>query len=287
MTVTYWGVRGSYPSPGAHTLRYGGHTTCVSVETDEAVLVLDVGTGAEALGAAILAAPAKPILVLFTHAHVDHLLGLPFFAPLYARDRTVHLFDLDLDGHAWSPLSIFGTRLVSPALTDLSCAPRRVAPADAGSVLRAHGFEVHRLRVNHPGGAYAYRIAHGGSSLVFAPDSELDPPRPSTPAHEIAAFCDGADVLIHDAQYVDADLPFKHGWGHSLVHQACALADAAGVGRLVLFHHDPHRSDDAIDALQAESRLALGRRGIACDAAFQGGTLVLGPAASAPVLRAA
>jgi len=274
MKITLWGVRGSYPAPGAHTLRYGGATSCVSVETPEAVLVLDGGTGIIALGdRLLLTADPRPIFVLLTHAHLDHVFGLPFFAPLYDEGREVTFFNLHLGDAEWTPLSLFDGRYVPTRPATLRARLRVVTPSDTIAVLREAGLDLAVLPVNHPGGAYAYRITHGGHSLVYAPDSEISPPIPFVSPAALAAFCRGTDVLIHDAQYTDADLPLKRGWGHSRVSEACALAEASGAAHLVLFHHDPYRTDEAVDALQAEARAALRPSGIRCDAACEGWTM--------------
>jgi phosphoribosyl 1,2-cyclic phosphodiesterase len=271
MKITLWGVRGSFPSPGRHTLRYGGSTSCVSVETPEAVLVLDAGTGIIGLGDHLVqAADTRPLYVLLTHAHLDHVFGLPFFAPLYEEGREVVFFNLMLGEAEWTPLGLFDGRYVPTRPATLRARLRVVTPGDTASVLGEAGLAVTSQPVNHPGGAYAYRVEHGGHALVYAPDSEIDPPEPLVSPFELAAFCAGTDVLIHDAQYTDADLPQKRGWGHSRVSEACALAEAAGAGQLVLFHHDPARTDDALDALQAEARAALRPSGIRCDAACEG-----------------
>ncbi len=273
MKITLWGVRGSYPAPGPHTLRYGGSTSCVAVETPEAVLVLDGGTGIIGLGDHLMrTGDARPLYVLLTHAHLDHVFGLPFFTPLYEEGRDVTFFNLLLGEAEWTPLSLFDGRYVPTRPASLRARLHVVTPADTAAVLRAAGFDLAVQPVNHPGGAYAYRITQGGTSLVYAPDSEIDPPAPLISPAELAAFCHGADVLIHDAQYIPADMPLKRGWGHSRVDEACALAEAARVGHLLLFHHDPDRTDDALDALQAEARAGLRASGVGCDAAREGWT---------------
>jgi ribonuclease BN (tRNA processing enzyme) len=130
--------------------------------------------------------------------------------------------------------------------------------------------EVEALPVNHPGGAYGYRVTDAGRRFVFIPDNEIEAADPTTPYEEIVAFCRGADVLCHDAQYLDDDMPAKHGWGHSCLRNTCRLAIDAGVRHLVFFHHDPDRTDDQLDAMQASARRFLEPYGIACTAAYEG-----------------
>jgi ribonuclease BN (tRNA processing enzyme) len=142
--------------------------------------------------------------------------------------------------------------------------------------LRDHGFCVSQIATNHPGGGAGYRIEHAGRAVVYLTDNELEPPeKPTTTVDEFAQFCQDADLLIHDAQYVEGDMPHKHGWGHSLVSQVCALAIAAQVKHLVLFHHDPDRSDDEIDGIQELARTHLQTQPLQCTAAYEGLTICL------------
>jgi ribonuclease BN (tRNA processing enzyme) len=134
------------------------------------------------------------------------------------------------------------------------------------------------MATNHPGGGAGYRLEHAGRSIVYLTDNELEPPYEKAMTYdEFAQFCWQADVLIHDAQYLEEDMPHKHGWGHSLVSQACALAVMAEVKHLVLFHHDPERSDAALDAIQAAARCWLHTQAphMRCTAAYEGLTIAL------------
>ncbi|MFO8099500.1 MAG: MBL fold metallo-hydrolase [Salinibacter sp.] len=271
MQIRFSGVRGSMPAPGPDTIRYGGNTSCVGVEFDTRVLILDAGTGIRALGDT-LAGGEKDLYVLFTHLHDDHIQGLPFFAPLYEEGRTVHLLQYHPpDGGApWSPLELFDGRHFPLRPDDLPAHCHTVEHAPL-AFLRRQGIDISRLVANHPGGAYGYRIQHEGQAFVYLPDNELVPPGEGRCSiEEVTAFCEGADVLCHDAQYRREDLSAKWGWGHSMVSQACALARRAGVGALVLFHHDPRRTDEALDALQARARELLRDSAISCGAAWEG-----------------
>ena len=175
MRVTFWGVRGSTPAPGAAFARYGGHTTCVSVVVGDRVLVLDAGTGIRPLGRSLVGLDEE-LFVLLTHLHADHVIGFPFFAPLYEEDRLVHLLDhREEDEGSWSPLALFDGVHYPLHPGDLPCAVRRVG-GDPVAYLAEHGIELARQEVNHPGGAFGYRVTHEGRSFVFIPDNELDPP---------------------------------------------------------------------------------------------------------------
>jgi ribonuclease BN (tRNA processing enzyme) len=138
--------------------------------------------------------------------------------------------------------------------------------------LREHGFCISQIATNHPGSSSGYRIEKQGRSVVYLTDNELKPPYATTPFDAFVQFCQHADVLIHDAQYLESDMPHKHGWGHSLVSQVRELAAAAGVKRLVLFHHDPERTDDELDLIQEETHAWLQQRdpSMWCTAAFEG-----------------
>ena len=276
MTVRFWGVRGSIPSPGPTTMRYGGNTSCVSVKmSDDNILVLDAGTGIRALGKA-LEGSTEAIFVLLTHAHWDHMQGFPFFYPLYQPERTVYLFPPPIGRALWCS-----------ALEQMDGAHFPVTPDDLPSrtacitknvmgFLRQHGFHITSLATNHPGGGAGYRIEHDGRSVVYLTDNELYPPyEKATEFEEFVDFCQGTDILIHDAQYLDSDMPHKHGWGHSLVHQVCALATAAHVSHLVLYHHDPDRTDDEVDAIQEMARywLYASAPHTQCTAAYEGLTM--------------
>jgi phosphoribosyl 1,2-cyclic phosphodiesterase len=269
MIVRFWGVRGSVPTPGAHTLRYGGETSCLSVEAGGGVLVLDAGSGIRALGAALLGAPVHIALVP-THAHFDHTMGFPFFKPLYEPDRPIELVDCHAADRAWSLLELLDNVQIPLTPARLDAAINRRPPGDFG-FLRDHGMNVRTVPLNHPGGATGFRIEHGGATLVHLTDNELDAPRSEvTTFAQFVAFCRGADLLVHDAQYVAGDMPAKWGWGHSSVERVCDLAAEAGVGRVVLFHHDPARSDAELDRVEAAANERLAARGAHCLAAREG-----------------
>jgi phosphoribosyl 1,2-cyclic phosphodiesterase len=241
----------------------------VSIEIGEKILIIDAGTGIRQLGSA-LRDVSKEIYVLLTHVHSDHVEGFPFFGPLYEEERTLHLVDYRLGDAAWS-LTDRLDGFHFPLRPDDVPATLHCVEEDEMAFLNDAGFPIRRCRVNHPGGAYGYRIEHDGQVLVHIPDNELSPPEgDQVPFREMVAFCEGADVLSHDAQYVTEDMPHKWGWGHSVLGDTCRLAQAAEVGHLVLFHHDPNRTDTALDRMQQQARLRLDDHGIACTAAYEG-----------------
>jgi phosphoribosyl 1,2-cyclic phosphodiesterase len=255
MVITFYGVRGSIPSPGETTVKYGGNTSCVHVELDNGhSLILDAGTGIRKLGK-LIEKDESTVNILLSHGHWDHIQGFPFFAPLYKQDRQIRvytspagehnklcsLFD-QIDG-ANFPVHVNDLPSQSECIMD-----------NIESMLADKDIDVRRAAINHPGGGCAYRIEEDGTSCAYITDNELEPPgKVATTYDEWVAFCRDVDVLIHDAQYLPNDLPHKHGWGHSLVSQVRQLAVDAEVGCLVMFHHDPDRSDAEIDFIQQEN----------------------------------
>ncbi|HXK21545.1 MAG TPA: MBL fold metallo-hydrolase [Myxococcota bacterium] len=252
MKVTIWGSRGSLPTPGPETTRYGGNTSCVEVRgRDGSVVVLDAGTGIRRLGAA-LGPELRRVDVLLTHLHLDHIEGLGFFAPLLRRGVEVHIW-----GPASTTLDLRArlTRYLSPPifpvrLRDLPC---RLELHDVVGVerFRIGELELRAALVCHPGPTVGFRISEGDASLVYLSDHEpalgsIDFPRDPewTSGLELAA---GADLLIHDAQYSDAEYADRIGWGHSSLHDALAFATAARAARVVPFHYDPVHSDAELD----------------------------------------
>jgi phosphoribosyl 1,2-cyclic phosphodiesterase len=280
MEIRVWGCRGSVAAPGADTVKYGGNTSCVEVRlTSGHALVLDAGTGMRPLGVSMSNAPPDELHILLTHLHLDHLQGLGFFRPLFVPG---------LDIHVWgptSPVQSLAERIamyLSPPLfpVHLDDVPARLTFHDAPEVAVTIGSATIRAaKVQHQGPTVGYRIEEEGRAFVYLPDHEpsLGTPLRGLPAdwmsgHGIAR---GADVLLHDAQYGDDEYPHHIGWGHSSLADAIEFADKSGVGRLVLFHHDPYHTDDELEALLAvvrEQRPALQER--IC-LAYEGMTITL------------
>jgi len=259
MEIRFWGVRGSIASPGPETALVGGNTSCVEVRCGDEHIVLDAGTGLRTLGNELMKsrAPLKTTLLL-SHFHWDHIQGLPFFVPAYLATTKLTVVGSSDGRHTLrDKLSRQMTEPHFPVqLDDLSAelAYREVRPAQ---VFEIGDVRVKVARLNHPGGVYAYRLEHQGRSLVYATDTEhyacADP--------TLLALARGADMLVYDAQYTPEEYrgevggcASKVGWGHSTYVAGAELAQAAGIGRLVLFHHDPQRSDAAVIAIEEAAR---------------------------------
>ena len=254
MRLRIWGCRGSLPAPGPHTVVYGGNTSCVEVQTDDgSALVLDAGTGIRALGLDLARRGVLRINLFLTHLHLDHLEGLRFFAPLWDERVTIDI---------WGPRSpLIGLRErilrgFSPPLfpIDFRDVPAQVGFHDLpGEQWEGAGVTLFSDLVLHPGPTVGFRLEADGKSVAYLPDHE--PALAGIDGRSIdwisaADLAHRADVVLHDAQYLDEEYGSRIGWGHSSVDDAVAYCRAVEADRLVLFHHDPDRADSALEALR-------------------------------------
>jgi phosphoribosyl 1,2-cyclic phosphodiesterase len=265
MKVKLWGTRGSIPSPGPETIRYGGNTSCVGVTlADGSMLALDAGTGIRSLGLALAAEPAR-LHILLTHLHLDHIQGLVFFAPAFRPQTEIVIW-----GPA-SPEASLRDRIARYISAPLSPVEVRELPCDVSfrhcpqSEWEIGSARISAASVSHRGPTLGYRIDDGDSSLAYIPDHE-----PALGADLDALEEDwisglglarNASLLIHDGQYADAEYPDHVGWGHSSLSHALSFARRAGAERTVLFHHDPMHSDERLDQLGSEASLRWAEMG--------------------------
>jgi phosphoribosyl 1,2-cyclic phosphodiesterase len=259
MRVTFYGVRGSIATPGPSTVRYGGNTVCVSVRTlDDTLIMLDIGTGARVLGDELVAAPPlpAPIHVFVTHGHWDHIMGAPFFAPLYRKDAHVILHALSKRAElSIAKAVLFDGEHFPVRISDIPARLER--PPFVGEQMRVGSATIRSIKLNHPGGCDGFRVDDAdGTSVCYLTDNELGASEASlvTPPDELARFAHGTHLLIHDAQYMPEDMPAKRGWGHSVVDDVLALGKLAEARTVVLHHHDPWRDDHALDLIGAYAR---------------------------------
>ncbi len=216
-------------------------------------VIVDAGTGIRACGDH-LEGGNDNVYVMFTHLHADHVMGLPFFSPIWEEGREILMFDVETEGVPWSALSLFDGRHFPVRAAALPAFCRRIA-GNPLNYLESCGFDIQRIRANHQGVTWGYRFKGSTGDLVLMPDNELDADDPDArPFQAFVDFADGAKVLAHDAQFTAEELARCKGWGHSSIERVCALAEAAQVERLILLHHDPRRTDDQIDALVAAAQ---------------------------------
>ena len=273
--VRFWGIRGSVPTPGSANHRYGGNTSCVEVRVGETLFICDAGTGIRDLGQALVATQ-EPIEahLFFSHTHWDHIQGFPYFAPAYSRDHQILVYGTDEGDTRFHRL--LSGQMSSDAYfpVDFKDLKARIEPRDLGGGHREiDGVKVSYLSQHHPGGSFAYAFEVDGRKLVYATDHELDavvlnrakteenPDLLREPPADFLEFIEGADLLVGDAQYTDAEYLQHVGWGHS---RATTLTDAAimgGVKQLALFHHDPMQSDAAVDAKVETCQARAGQHG--------------------------
>ncbi len=278
MEVTFWGCRGSVPVSGPHYIRHGGATTCIEVAiagqdpSTPRTVVLDCGSGLASLGRSWGPRPPSA-LVLVSHMHWDHIQGFPFFGPLFRPDGAFTFVSVPRQGQTLRQvLAGQMTRPTFPVGLDIVPAELQFREvADVGSA-RFGALQVRWCRASHPGGCTAWRLDHGGASVVFTGDVECD----GTVPDEIVGLAEGADLLIMDSQYLPEEIAGRRGFGHSTPLEAAAVGVAAGVGRLVLTHHDPSHTDATLDRKLALARACAPRLQI--DNAHEG--LSLGLAAA-------
>lgn len=284
--ATFWGTRGSIPTPGAATVRYGGNTSCVSIAgRGDQLVILDAGSGIRALGQALTkeAAASASLDILLTHTHWDHIQGLPFFQPLYVSGNSVRIYG---SAQAGRPLEEILDRQMDPVVFPV---PMKALAADLSisevgvGRFEIDGFFVDAYRLRHPGTTLAFKLVpvNGGRTIAYVTDNELGPGGsydvPPGWRDGLVAFLAGVHTLIHDAMYTEAQIEQRAGWGHSTPQQAIDLAAASEVAHLLLFHHEPEHGDEALDRLVAEARGYGARRcpRLKVDAAAEGLTLNL------------
>jgi len=278
MRVTFHGVRGSVPSPGPQTSRYGGNTSCVEVRlSDGSTLALDAGTGMRELGKILVREErASPVHLFLSHTHWDHVMGLPFFAPLYDKSNHLLVYPLANEAQERFQRNIFDDIHFPVSVHDIPSKVEFARPE--GDEWRVGSARVRRIQLNHPGGAQGFRVEDDdGSSMAYLTDNEIGAGNTVVSVDDLARFADGVSLLIHDSQYIPADMPHKRGFGHSLVEDVLKLGQFARPGQLVLFHHDPDRSDEALDEIGARSKqwLSENAKGIDLLVAHEGLSLVL------------
>ena len=280
--VRFWGVRGSIAAPGTSRDRYGGNTSCVTIRLalDE-YIVFDAGTGIREFGNYLirLGLPVR-LHLLITHAHWDHIQGLPFFRPAYLAQNTLEIYGPN------QPEMKFEKVIADQMKNTYFPVPLETMQAQINfhtlndGDYDVAGHSVRTMHLNHPGSTIGYRVTIRGKSMAYICDNEITENDPGFRLR-LQEFIRGADLVVADAQYIPSDFPEKLGWGHSLYTDVVDTALGAGIRRLVLTHHDPDRTDDALDNIVKDARRTISERSVngsvemQCMAAMEGTTLYL------------
>ena len=255
LTIRFWGVRGSLPTPRASHLGVGGNTTCVEVRgPDNQIAILDAGTGVRDLGVALTAeAGGAPLDVhlLFSHFHWDHLQGLPFFAPLYAPGNKLTLHAVATPAEIEAAMGGQMSEPFFPVPFEELGSTVVFEPQANGTSFDVGGMTVRPFALHHPQGSSGYRFEASGAVFVYATDYEHGDAESEATLIEAAR---GADVLYSDAQYTPDEYALRHGWGHTTWEHAARIATEAGVGQLLLSHHDPTHDDATLERILAQAR---------------------------------
>jgi phosphoribosyl 1,2-cyclic phosphodiesterase len=273
MKLKFWGVRGSIPCPGGETTRYGGNTSCIQVLGGQEVIVLDAGTGIRELGQQ-LTAPKKPVRVhlLLTHTHWDHIQGFPFFTPIYFPGNELFVYGPRALEKSLEEALMFQMQYSYFPVRGVELAAKVKFTELGEETFTIGDIEVSTKSMNHPIRVLAYKFAQKGRSAIYTGDNEpyFDvladrATRVDTGIHRrsefikecnqrVVDFCHEADALVVDAQYTDEEYESKRGWGHSSTGHVLALAQAAEVRKLVLFHHEPTHDDRTLDQIEKDAR---------------------------------
>ncbi len=277
MLIRCWGARGSIAVSGKEYLRYGGDTPCIEIRTnDDKIVIIDAGSGIRRLGNRLLAEARLDISMIFTHAHWDHIMGFPFFKPIYQSETRILMC-----GCPFSQESVKGmiSRIMAPPNFPVSyndIVAEITYQESCEETFRIGRLSVTPIPISHPNQGMGYRFDEDGKSFVFLTDNELTHRHPGGLAFEdYSAFAKGADLLIHDAEYRPEDYPQTKTWGHSVFTDALHLALVAGVSRFGLFHHNQDRTDQDLDAMVDQCRKIAAGRSLDCFAVHQDMEIIL------------
>jgi phosphoribosyl 1,2-cyclic phosphodiesterase len=252
--VRFWGVRGSIACPGPQTMRYGGNTSCIEIRCGGQLFIFDGGSGLRQLGNELMkGGQPREFDLFYTHTHLDHCHGLPFFAPCYDPRNRIRVWAGHLKPDA-GIAAILGKMMSAPLFPipiSIFTAKLDFNDFTAGESLTPHvGMTLFTGPLNHPNRATGYRLECDGKAVAYITDTEHEPGRLD---RNILKLIDRADVMIYDSTYTDEEYPTHRNWGHSTWQEGVRLADAAQVKTLVLFHHDPDHDDVFMDGVAAEA----------------------------------
>ena len=274
MRIRCWGSRGSIPVSGREYLKYGGDTTCIEVETKTGhSIIIDAGTGIRKLGETPYFKSIREFHLLFTHSHLDHVIGFNFFTPLFLKNRRIIVPD---NRFGQTDVQSMVKTIMKPPLfpitledvkADIEFTPEIQNSLTIGSV------KVETIPLSHPGGGLGYKLIEDGKTFAFITDNELGYPHPGGMTfQDYADFARNADILFHDAEFTTEEYQPRKGWGHSPIPEVLRLAVEAGVGKLGFFHINQKRDDAEMDRLvdEAKAELLAGNSSIECFAVAGG-----------------
>jgi phosphoribosyl 1,2-cyclic phosphodiesterase len=251
MRIKIWGSRGSIPVSGEIYRMYGGNTTCLEVRLDSGeIIIIDAGTGIRELGNSLTPEDLeKPLYMLFTHSHWDHIQGFPFFTPIYNKKTRLMVYGcLSVTKSVSDILSFQMEKAYFPV--PLEGVPSKISfTNECIKNLSIGDAKIDAIENNHPNQCHSLKITENGKTFVFATDNELSQKEPRTGFSEFVEFVENVDCLIHDCMYSDDEIQDRNGWGHSATSEACQLAAQGRVRRFGIFHHDPDRADAEVDRM--------------------------------------
>ena len=254
MIVRFWGTRGSVPTPGRATEKYGGNTTCVELSHEGQRIILDAGTGIRELGIEMTREGPSSSLMLLSHLHWDHIQGLPFFQPLFLKGfQLTILAPSDLKESVEKVLNKQMAKDVFPVDFADVAADIQFEPLEPDGTTKGP-FRITAVPLTHPGGCSGYRVEAGGRTVFYATDNEIDPEGNKAAFDSYVEAIKGADLLIADGQYILVEYPKRRGWGHGVQEYLFMAARAAGIKRMAITHHDPMRDDVALADLERYTR---------------------------------
>lgn len=254
MRIRFWGVRGSIACPGPETIRYGGNTPCIEVRCGDNVLIFDAGTGLRPFGNALVKnVKIRTVDIFLTHCHLDHVTGLPFFAPFFTEGYKVRIWAGNLmpDSNIEQVMRKLMSSPLFPVEVEIFRASIEYRDFRSGDVLQPFdGVTLLTAPLDHPDGASGYRLEHGGRVFALISDTSGFP---GTRDRELVSLARGADLVVYDATFTEEEIATRESWGHSTWLRGIRLAEQAGAKQLCLFHHDPSHDDDFMDALAADA----------------------------------
>ena len=253
LSLRFWGVRGSIACPGLEYARYGGNTSCLELRYGGRLAIFDAGSGLRGLGQTLKDQGPLDGHIFLTHTHMDHIAGIPFFAPFFQKGNRfqIHAGHLPDEHDLHDVVCAFMKEPLFPVPPDVFAADIDYVNFRAGQTLEVEGgLTLRTAPLNHPNGATGYRMEYGGKAICYITDTEHTPgERDQT----IVDLVRGADAMIYDSSFTDEEYPNFVGWGHSTWQEAVRLGEAAGVGQVIIFHHDPAHDDAFMDRVAEEA----------------------------------